>query len=281
MDFDELKGRYEGAHADKYEQARSRGPKWRREQTAVTEILSRLPPGTSVLDVPVGTGRFIELYKHLKFSATGVDASRDMLRQAKERAESVASSIRLLEGDIRHLDATAGEYDAVVCIRFLNWIDFNSLNTVLAELARVTRCHLIIGIRTYLTASELGVPHPRGLVRWVLQQAWRSLQWNGKLFVHKSTDTLSLFSKHRLEIIEAICTDEHRGGSNYTVYYLQKSPLKAAGSNCYNPDSRSGNVKPGLPRSSRSILRIRLPLSAPVNLRTNNLLEAAISLQSE
>ena len=70
------------------------------EHQAVAGFLSQLDPGSCVLDIPVGTGRFIPLYNNLGLRATGVDASIDMLGEARAMADRVGAEMSLDEGDI-------------------------------------------------------------------------------------------------------------------------------------------------------------------------------------
>jgi len=74
--------------------------KWRREQEVVASFLKELPRGAIILDVPVGTGRFIPCYRETALRWYGLDISRDMLREAKRTAVAEAKLI-LLYGDWR------------------------------------------------------------------------------------------------------------------------------------------------------------------------------------
>ena len=39
----------------------------------------------SIIDIPIGTGRFLEFYKKYTFDIYGVDISADMLKKTKEK----------------------------------------------------------------------------------------------------------------------------------------------------------------------------------------------------
>jgi hypothetical protein len=52
---------FRGAVATNYLAERIHKPIWQLEQHAMRRLLSSLPDGLSVLDVPFGTGRFAEL----------------------------------------------------------------------------------------------------------------------------------------------------------------------------------------------------------------------------
>jgi len=83
-DFSAMK-KYLGYKATKYDQKRSRKAATQRDQVAVETYLAKLAPGESVLDIPAGTGRFIEFCIRQGFIYTGVDISPDMLQVALSR----------------------------------------------------------------------------------------------------------------------------------------------------------------------------------------------------
>lgn len=136
---------YYGDTAQLYEAERARKGHWRREQAAVEGFLARLPQGLSVLDVPVGTGRFVEFYRARDHRVTGFDASRDMLAIARRRADEAGLSAEFTAGDATRLPYGDGAFDLVVSTRFLRHIlPYALARQSLAEMARVCRGHAII-----------------------------------------------------------------------------------------------------------------------------------------
>ncbi len=136
-----FKDHFFGKKATNYEAKRANKPKWRKEAVAVSQLF---PPGIkTVLDIPVGTGRFFKLYKERGLIITGVDSSNDMLLQAKMKKVKAT----LLLGDIRNLDNIVGKFDVSVCIRLSNWLEPHDVAKALKELARVSHT-IIFGIRT-------------------------------------------------------------------------------------------------------------------------------------
>lgn len=224
MNFTELAQRYRGQVAVDYDARRATRTKWQREQEAVGQLLSRLPAGSSLLDVPVGTGRFIELYKAHGLAATGLDVSTDMLAEAARKAAPLGYAMPLWQGDIRRIDAPDASFDTVLCVRFLNWVDTPTLGSVLDELCRVSRRRLILSIRTYLPASAGQLWSPPGLGRWILQRAWRVYSaLRSKLHVHRKTDVQQLLAKHRLRVVSMTLVDLHGNGTDYNIYLLEKT----------------------------------------------------------
>ena len=116
MEFTRLAKRYRGGAADRYDSDREQTGKWALEQAAVETLLSVLPAGLSVVDIPVGTGRFIDLYQKLGLVATGIDVSTDMLGRAEEKARRMDAPIVLQQGDIRAISAPDGAFDLAVCV---------------------------------------------------------------------------------------------------------------------------------------------------------------------
>ena len=119
---------YYGDHAKNYEAARENEPAWRGEHAAVARLLRNGP----VIDCPVGTGRFVELYRSRGLDFLGVDVSDDMLRIARERGgEHVRGSIFALPDR---------KFGTAVCIRLFQWLEPHE---VCAAMLRSTRALLI------------------------------------------------------------------------------------------------------------------------------------------
>jgi SAM-dependent methyltransferase len=130
---------YRGEVAKGYEAHRVTGVEWEAEQEAVLGFVTSGP----VLDVPVGTGRYLPIYHGYGMECVGVDISPDMLEQAKQKG----TDARLLIGDIFNLPFKDGEFSAAVCSRFLNWCNPDEMARAIKELRRVART-LIVSIRT-------------------------------------------------------------------------------------------------------------------------------------
>lgn len=140
------KRRYRGKGATGYDAKREGSNKWKMEDVGVRELLP--PDVESVLDVPVGTGRFASLYSERGLTVTGLDTSPDMLREAYKKG---LSTLRL--GDIRYMPFKDGAFDVAVCIRLFAWLEPEVVQQSLKELARVARV-LIVNIRTNEEASH-------------------------------------------------------------------------------------------------------------------------------
>jgi ubiquinone/menaquinone biosynthesis C-methylase UbiE len=135
--------RYLGDKAMHYEAHRMNKNKWMGEDRKVKEFLNDFPKGTSILDIPCGTGRFFPFYHEKGFEVLGIDISPDMLAQAKQR---VGSAITVKLGNIFNI-GLVDAFDIVLCIRFLNLIEFGDIKYVLAEMQRAAKSRIILTLR--------------------------------------------------------------------------------------------------------------------------------------
>lgn len=131
---------YLGGLAEGYDDHRKGREVFIWEQEVTGELLADLPPGSEVLDVPVGTGRFIPVYRELGLKVTGLDYSADMLAQAERLLGGPTDDVTLVEGSAMKLPFPDRSFDALVCFRFLpGKLPMRHTRRALKEFARVTR----------------------------------------------------------------------------------------------------------------------------------------------
>ena len=170
------KSRYRGATADTYNAQRSGHPKWRRELEIIDTVAAGLETSTSVLDVPIGTGRFTPSFKAGHHPILGIDISKDMLHEARSLADEPDGVTQLLVGDAEMLPLRDGSLDYVVCMRLLNWVTLDILRQLTAEFLRVSRRGLILEIRVSRPID------PRGLSSVTEMLMLRIRSWGERLF---------------------------------------------------------------------------------------------------
>lgn len=221
MDFNKLSEKYHGSTAESYEDLRS-NKKWRHEQRTIASLIEDLPSGSSVLDIPVGTGRFIPLYIENNIQATGMDISEDMLEQARGKINEQNTGIVLKKSDIRKIGVSDDSFDCVLCMRFLNWIDSLSLHEVVSELARVSGGTLILGIRHFVTLGEIRPHSGYSNLKRMLRQFKRRLSSNSGLVFHEKKLIADMFEKLGLVILSAECVERRGDGTDYYIYHLGK-----------------------------------------------------------
>jgi len=223
MDFDKLATRYRGPLAQKYDSRRKRGAQWLGEQQAVEALLAKLPTGSSILDIPAGTGRFIPLYKKFGLRASGMDSSADMLAGAQQKANEIGLAIDLQTADIRAIAAPDAGFDCVLCMRFLNWVDPDGLRTVLGELARVAKTHLILGIRCAVDEANAGPQRISPWRRLLEQRKLRRQERKGaKRYKHRDCDVHDLIAGLGLKVKDAKVLERRSDNTEYRVYLLTR-----------------------------------------------------------
>lgn len=228
MDAPTLKDRYYGSLAATYDQERVNTPLWNREQEAVQRLLAECRRGTSVLDAPVGTGRFLSAYHNLGMRVTGFDASTEMLGQAAQKANALGATASFQQGDLRRLPFDDATFDIGVCIRFLNWVQGDDLEACIRELSRVTKGSLLLGIRSYAPLAELDIRRMSSLKHHLLQVKLRFYQARTRAaFVyHEPGRVKALFAEHGLTVKERIRIPIKMAGE-YFIYHLTHAAQEA------------------------------------------------------
>lgn len=135
---------YVGAKARGYDAKRKDKKKWKDEHAIIHLMMKDLKPGTTVLDVPVGTGRLLKFFEGRGFKVTGVDVSQDMLALA---GKLKCKNVKLLEGDAQKLKYEDMEFDAVVCLRLLHLVDEKAMKAIVKELTRVASHIMILTVQ--------------------------------------------------------------------------------------------------------------------------------------
>jgi SAM-dependent methyltransferase len=199
---------YYGDTAKGYLAKRLKQESWHREQAIVREMLAALPDGVRVLDVPFGTGRFVDMYMAKNMSVHGVDISADMLQAARE-----ALGEKYDRCDVRQCSADAlpyddGYFDVSVCFRFFGLIPLDMARRVLAELRRVTSGSLIIRV----PVRKAGAP--------ALPPAKKSEAVQGRLYEH---ELIGLFEQYGFRLYDQQLINE-REHVQFVVYALTNRP---------------------------------------------------------
>lgn len=214
MDVEKLGEQYKGGVASSYDAKRSGDPKWVKEQEVIEDLFNKVSKSQlKVLDVPVGTGRFVPLYKKNDWLVTGMDISEDMLKEAKEKAREHSFDMEIAQGSIFDLAKGDSVFDLVVCIRFLNWINFKDFSKVVGNLAKTSKEHLILGVRAYPKYS---------FVEKLKQKIKQYLKKKRMIIIHSEEAVLETFAKNNLSIIDKKYIDTKQGGKYY-VFLLHKN----------------------------------------------------------
>jgi len=213
---------YRGSVADDYEQRRSSSPVWHKEDEILESMLTKVRSTgpTYVLDVPIGTGRFIPLFDKLGYQLIGFDISDEMLGQA----DSHSSSERLLAvADIRQLPLRNQETDIVVCIRFTHLVSRSTLKAAVSELSRVVRTggFLIISARLHGWDPSVGL---LARMRFAFGRAYTLLRFKlGKANSrsHRIRGFQRILSRHGLAVLDVQHVNRTSVGAKYEIFLLQ------------------------------------------------------------
>lgn len=134
--------KYRGRKAETYDEIRQKQQRWREENAAVEQMVRDLPRGTRLLDAPMGTGRFVDLWKKRGFDYVGVDTSDEMISLAVEKGWPPKRA-RCMSV----LDVPGPTFDAAVSVRFFDLIDEKALYEVLRKLDAITKRRIVCTIR--------------------------------------------------------------------------------------------------------------------------------------
>jgi SAM-dependent methyltransferase len=130
--------KYYGSAADNYEAGRRHTKRWAAEQECVEAMVTTGP----VLDVPIGTGRYVPIYIAKGLKVTGLDISGDMLAITRRRHPD----LELHQGSILELPFDNKSFATAVCTRLLDWLLPDQMAAAMRELRRVAHT-LVVTIR--------------------------------------------------------------------------------------------------------------------------------------
>jgi len=214
--------------ATNYDKDRIIEPIWNEEQSFISNYISERESGSTILDVPVGTGRFIDIYLKKKMHVIGIDISDDMLSEAQKKFEN-NNLVNLECGDATALSFGDGSVDYVVCWRLVHLLDSENLDLMISELSRVCRKEIVIQI--YETTNKAPSIYFRILrkIRTTTKKIFTKREklgkksWgNIKFFYHRDEEMTRLFAKYRLIIKKTSILGENEPLNREKVYTVRK-----------------------------------------------------------
>lgn len=196
---------YYGEKAQNYLTTRPKREKWLKEQTIMQELLSEVPDGSSVLDVPFGTGRFVDFYLKKNMKVFGIDISEDMINVSKISLGDAFNRCYITVGNAESLPYENDTFDLIVSSRFFTFLSMNMTKKVLSELYRVTKSKIILNIR--IKKGDISAP------LWI-----RNKKISGNIC---EKDLLKLFKDYNLKVVEKKLVNEN-SNKQYLFFVLQK-----------------------------------------------------------
>lgn len=127
------------ALADTYDEVRFRGRNGRflyETDASIVRELVELTGASSLLDVPVGTGRVLDYLKDMPIRIVGTDLTPGMLDHARAR---LTSQQTLLRADASRLPVQSGAMDCITCLRFFHLFAPCDRPPFVREFARVLK----------------------------------------------------------------------------------------------------------------------------------------------
>lgn len=138
--------KYTGSVASGYDAKRVESPKWAAEQAIIEGIIDAMPKGSTILDVPVGTGRFIPAYERNEHNWSGADISEDMLKEADgKRTRQDIGQLGL--ASITDIPINNGSFALSIACRITRWLNPEQRTVALKELQRVTTGKIVFTAR--------------------------------------------------------------------------------------------------------------------------------------
>ena len=139
---------YYGKTAYQYEEKRKVEDIWQYEQAIVKNLLNHIPDETTVLDLPIGTGRFVDFYLEKNMQVHGLEISKDMITAAEQNLGPLFASCNVVIADAtKKLPYTDNVFDAVVSFRFLKFFSYHVARNILREFHRVSRGKVILSMK--------------------------------------------------------------------------------------------------------------------------------------
>ncbi|MDH7498848.1 MAG: class I SAM-dependent methyltransferase [candidate division NC10 bacterium] len=178
------------------------------ERRAVAKALRRLGKGSTILDLPCGTGRFASLLWERADRLVEADISLEMIQFARKRTNLERGILGFVRCDAEALPFRDGAFDCVLCFRFLPHLPLATRERVLRELARVSRGGLILDYRYRYAFRSLSrwIRHRLGLAkplrpRYSLSQICEEVERAG-LSLRKWISVVWLFSEKLILLCE-------------------------------------------------------------------------------
>lgn len=215
-----------------YEKNRIVEPIWHREQEYVHKYISSLPKGKSVLDVPVGTGRFIKYYLENEMKVHLVDISSDMIDIVKSSYKENINNINIKNESADNLTFDDTSIDYIICWRLLHLTPLPVLTSIVSELARIVKKEILIQVFSVQSKKDIKT------IMYVFLQFVKDLVNNIKIkkktvcapwshidcYSHKEVDLIKCFDDNDL-IIKEISTIGYYNGSPVKVYKLTSNKI--------------------------------------------------------
>lgn len=138
---------YVGTRAQRYDCEREGKQKTILDQSIVERFLAAFPAGSKILDVPAGTGRFIDFCHERNLIYYGVDISQDMLIEAQRKISrrNLYATHSLYRADARAMPFPNEMFDGAISVKFIKWLpSIELIEVFLREMKRVVHGEMMV-----------------------------------------------------------------------------------------------------------------------------------------
>jgi hypothetical protein len=193
--------KYKGGIAQGYLDRRENHPTWEWEQAEVKRFVASRPSGLTVLDVPLGTARYVPIYLQHGWKVLGCDISADMVAEAERSLGADA----FRQCDIRVAPAESlpwpdNSVNVILSSRFIQWLpELRHVDRVIAEFSRIGAGELFLQLRIPAEPREKPAPGSpftflRRLARRVRRPA--SAPTKARIVTHPEPELLAITNRH-------------------------------------------------------------------------------------
>ena len=146
---------YDQKQAEDYEERRN-NPTWHAESNVFNEIIDRIVSKNNnslkVLDVGVGTGRWIPNLYNVSSEYIGTDISKNMLDQAKLKLnrcpKKFIESAKLIETSVEQLPLNvSGKFNLIIMTRFLSHFSISEIKNIMNIIRNYSNGDLVVSFR--------------------------------------------------------------------------------------------------------------------------------------
>ena len=132
---------------DEHRISGARSSRHRAEWRAIERALARAGGVRELLDLPTGTGRFVDALLASGVRVAGADISREMMGQAQARVAGRDAGAGFVQCEAESMPFRDGSFDMAMSIRFFMHLTPVVRLSVLRELARVSRRWVLVDYR--------------------------------------------------------------------------------------------------------------------------------------
>lgn len=114
------------------------------EQRSIVKCFASVARGSTIADVPCGTGRIAGALLAAGYRVHGMDIAGAMLQVARQRVGGFGERFTTEVADARHLAADTPTYEAALCARVLMHFPLDQQIEFLAGVAKLSRSVVVI-----------------------------------------------------------------------------------------------------------------------------------------